>query len=144
MNIEKKASANWKGNLKEGKGTLTTESGALKEQPYGFNTRFEGKAAGTNPEELIGAAHAGCFSMAFSMMLGESDLEAKNIDTEAKVTLEESSGGFSITKVDLKMKVEVPGAEESKVKEIAEKAKENCPVSKLLNSKINLDFEFVS
>lgn len=96
--MKKSASAVWQGGLKDGKGTISTESGALKDNPYGFNTRFEG-APGTNPEELIGAAHAGCFSMALSMMLGQAGLTAERIETRAEVTLDKDGEGFSITAI---------------------------------------------
>ncbi|MDZ5603208.1 OsmC family protein [Pseudomonas sp. RP23018S] len=143
MSIKKTASAIWEGSVKEGKGQLSTESGALKHNPYGFNTRFEGQA-GTNPEELIGAAHAGCFSMALSMMLGESQLTPERIDTKAEVTLEKQDGGFAITAIHLTLQAKVPGATEAQFKEIANKAKEGCPVSKVLNAKITLDATLVS
>ncbi len=143
MSIKKTASAIWEGSVKEGKGQLSTESGALKHNPYGFNTRFEGQA-GTNPEELIGAAHAGCFSMALSMMLGESQLTPERIDTKAEVTLEKKDGGFAITAIHLTLQAKVPGATEAQFKEIANKAKEGCPVSKVLNAKITLDATLVS
>jgi osmotically inducible protein OsmC len=140
--ISKEASAKWQGNLKEGKGQISTGSGALAEQPYGFNTRFEDKA-GTNPEELIGAAHAACFTMALSMMLGEEKLKAESLETKAKVYLEEKDGGFAIPKVELSLRAKVPDADKSKVEEIAHKAKEGCPVSKLLNCEINLKVEII-
>ncbi len=136
--MKKTASAHWQGDLKQGKGTISTESGALKENPYGFNTRFEG-APGTNPEELIGAAHAGCFSMAFSMLLGEENFTPDSIDTKATVTLEKLSDGFAITAVHLKMQARIPGIDQAKFEEIANKAKIGCPVSKLLNADITLD-----
>lgn len=136
--MKKTASAHWQGDLKQGKGTISTESGALKENPYGFNTRFE-DAPGTNPEELIGAAHAGCFSMAFSMLLGEEDFTPDSIDTTATVTLEKQSDGFAITAVHLKMQARIPGIDQAKFEEIANKAKTGCPVSKLLNADITLD-----
>lgn len=136
--MKKTASAHWQGDLKQGKGTISTESGALKENPYGFNTRFEG-APGTNPEELIGAAHAGCFSMAFSMLLGEENFTPDSIDTKATVTLEKLSDGFAITAVHLKMQARIPGIDQAKFEEIANKAKIGCPVSKLLNADIILD-----
>ncbi|MDR6710745.1 osmotically inducible protein OsmC [Pseudomonas hunanensis] len=136
--MKKTASAVWQGGLKDGKGLLSTESGALKQNPYGFNTRFEG-TPGTNPEELIGAAHAGCFSMALSMMLGEAGLTPDRIDTIAEVTLDKQSDGFAITAVHLILKAKVPGASEEQFKEIANKAKEGCPVSKVLNATISLD-----
>lgn len=136
--MKKTASAHWQGDLKHGKGTISTESGALKENPYGFNTRFEG-APGTNPEELIGAAHAGCFSMAFSMLLGEENFTPDSIDTKATVTLEKLSDGFAITAVHLEMQARIPGIDQATFKEIANKAKMGCPVSKLLNADITLD-----
>ena len=136
--MKKTASAVWQGGLKDGKGTLSTESGALKDNPYGFNTRFEG-APGTNPEELIGAAHAGCFSMALSMMLGEAGLTAERIETRAEVTLDKQSDGFAITAVHLVLRARVPGADAQTFEQIANKAKAGCPVSKVLNAKISLD-----
>lgn len=136
--MKKTASAVWQGGLKDGKGTLSTESGALKDNPYGFNTRFEG-APGTNPEELIGAAHAGCFSMALSMMLGEAGLTAERIETRAEVTLDKQSDGFAITAVHLVLRARVPGADAQTFEHIANKAKAGCPVSKVLNAKISLD-----
>jgi len=117
---------------------LSTDSGALKENPYGFNTRFE-DTPGTNPEELIGAAHAGCFSMALSMMLGEAGLTAERIDTTAEVTLDKQDDGFAITAVHLILKAKVPGASQEQFTEIANKAKAGCPVSKVLNAQISLD-----
>jgi len=140
--MKKTASAIWQGGLKDGKGQLSTESGALKQNPYGFNTRFEG-APGTNPEELIGAAHAGCFSMALSMMLGEAGFTAERIDTTAEVTLDKQPDGFAITAVHLILKAKVPGADEAQFLEIANKAKAGCPVSKVLNAKISLDAALV-
>ncbi len=136
--MNKTASAHWAGNLKQGKGTISTESGALKDNPYGFNTRFENQP-GTNPEELIGAAHAGCFSMAFAMLLGEENFTPDSIDTQATVTLEKQSDGFAVTAAHLKMQARIPGIEQSKFDEIAGKAKSGCPISKLLNAKITLD-----
>lgn len=141
--IKKKGSAKWQGTLKEGKGTVSTESGVLNDQAYGFNTRFQGEK-GTNPEELIAAAHASCFSMAFSLVLGEHDLKADEIATTATVSLEESGGGFAITKVHLDMTAKIPGADEDTFKKAAETAKENCPVSKLLNADITLDAKLQS
>ncbi|MEJ5042879.1 OsmC family protein [Pseudomonas sp. B21-036] len=140
--IKKTASAIWQGDLKTGKGQLSTESGALKANPYGFNTRFEGQP-GTNPEELIGAAHAGCFSMAFSMILGEAGLTAERIDTIAEVTLDKQPDGFAITAVHLILKAKVPGADKAKFEELANKAKAGCPVSKVLKARISLDATLV-
>lgn len=138
MKIARTGSAVWQGGLKDGKGSISTESGALKEYPYGFATRFEGKP-GTNPEELIGAAHAGCFTMALSLILGEAKLTAERMETSAKVTLEQVSGGFAITSVHLTLKAKIPGTDQAKFKELAEKAKAGCPVSKLLDTEITLD-----
>jgi|TARA_R100000789_G_scaffold37512_2_gene40132 osmotically inducible protein OsmC len=136
--MKKTASAVWQGDLKSGKGTISTESGALKDNPYGFNTRFEG-APGTNPEELIGAAHAGCFSMALSMMLGQAGLTAERINTSAEVTLDKDDKGFSITAIALTLKAKVPGADNEQFQQIANQAKEGCPVSRVLNAQISLD-----
>ena len=136
--MDKFASAHWEGDLKKGKGTISTESGALKEQPYGFNTRFEDEP-GTNPEELIGGAHAGCFSMAFSLQLGEYGYTADSIDTKAKVTLDKDGDGFSITRIHLDMNAKIPGIDDAEFQKIANGAKEGCPVSKVLNAEITLD-----
>ena len=138
MKINKKASAIWSGGLKDGKGTISTESGALKDHPYGFNTRFEG-VKGTNPEELIGAAHAGCFTMALSMILGEAKLTAERMETSAQVTLEKKDEGFEITAIHLNLKAKVPGTTQAQFQELANKAKLNCPVSKLLKANITLE-----
>lgn len=140
--MKKTASAVWQGGLKDGKGQISTESGALKEAPYGFNTRFEG-TPGTNPEELIGAAHAGCFSMALSMILGEAGLTPERIDTTAEVTLDKQPDGFAITAVHLILKAKVPGASQQQFLELASKAKAGCPVSKVLNANISLDATLV-
>jgi osmotically inducible protein OsmC len=123
--------------LKSGKGTISTESGALQDNPYGFNTRFEG-APGTNPEELIGAAHAGCFSMALSMMLGQAGLTAERINTTAEVSLDKDDKGFSITAIALTLKAKVPGTDNEQFQQIANQAKEGCPVSRVLNAQISL------
>ena len=136
-------SAVWSGGIKDGKGAISTKSGALKDYPYGFVSRFEGKP-GTNPEELIGAAHAGCFTMALSLILGEAKLTAEHMETKADVTLEKQSDGFAITAVHLILKAKVPGADDAKFQELANKAKAGCPVSKLLNAKITLDAALVS
>lgn len=140
--MQKYGSAKWSGGLKDGKGQLSTESGALKDQPYGFNTRFE-DAPGTNPEELIGVAHAGCFSMALSMILGEDDMVADEINTRATVTLDKKDGGFAITAVHLDLEAKIPGADEERFMKAAKTAKENCPVSKLLNADITMDAKLV-
>lgn len=136
--MKKTASAIWQGDLKSGKGSISTQSGALQDNPYGFNTRFE-DAPGTNPEELIGAAHAGCFSMALSMLLGQAGLTAERIATTAEVTLDKDGEGFAITAVALSLEARVPGASEEQFQRIAHQAKEGCPVSKVLNAKISLE-----
>ncbi|RAZ01519.1 OsmC family peroxiredoxin [Enterobacter cloacae] len=139
MTIHKHGSAHWSGDIKRGKGTVSTESGVLNQQPYGFNTRFEGEK-GTNPEELIGAAHAACFSMALSLILGEAGYTADAIDTTADVSLDKTDGGFAITKVALKSKVTVPGIAPQQFDGIIQKAKAGCPVSQLLKAEITLDY----
>lgn len=141
--MKKTASAVWQGDLKTGKGTISTESGALKDQPYGFNTRFEG-APGTNPEELIGAAHAGCFSMALSNILGQKGAKAERIDTRAEVTLDKVEGGFAISAVHLILRAKVPGLSAADFDAAANDAKTGCPVSKVLNAKITLDAKLES
>ena len=143
--MTKKGSAVWKGSLKEGGGTISTESGVLKEAPYGFKARFE-NGPGTNPEELIGAAHAGCFSMAFSLILGNAGLTADYIRTQAAVTLDKVGEGFEITASHLNVVAKVPGTDQATFERIANKAKEGCPVSKLFagNAKITLNAELVS
>ncbi|MCQ8230580.1 OsmC family protein [Pectobacterium carotovorum] len=140
MTIHKKGQAHWEGDIKQGKGTVSTESGALQQQPYGFNTRFEGKP-GTNPEELIGAAHAACFSMALSLMLGEEGHKPESIDTTADVALDKVDGGFAITKVALHSTVKLPGIDEATFDSIIQKAKAGCPVSKVLKAEITLDYQ---
>ena len=136
--MQQKASAAWQGGLKDGKGSLTTDSGVLFATPYSFGTRFEG-APGTNPEELLAAAHAGCFSMALSLMLGEAGIRPEQIDTTAAVTLEKTEGGFSITKVHLDVNVRAAGADRAKFEAAAAKAKAGCPVSKVLNAAITMN-----
>ncbi len=140
--IKKSGSAKWSGDLKTGKGHVSTESGVLNDQPYGFNTRFE-DGKGTNPEELIGAAHASCFSMALSMILGEKGLAAESIETSATVSLEQKDDGFSVTNVHLVVKASVPGADKPSFDECAKAAKQNCPISKLLTAEITMDAELV-
>jgi osmotically inducible protein OsmC len=132
----------WNGDLKTGKGALTTGSGVLKDTQYGFKTRFEDEP-GANPEELIGAAHAGCYSMALSMILGEHDLVADEIRTQADVHLDKSDDGFEITAVDLKVRARIPDASSDEFQKDAEAAKTGCPVSKLLKAKISLDAELL-
>ena len=138
MTIKRDGSAVWSGGIKDGKGQVSTGSGALKDQPYGFNTRFE-DAPGTNPEELIGAAHAGCFTMALSGQLGKAGLTADELRTKATVSMEKVDDGFSITAVHLELVARIPGASQEAFDQAANTAKENCPVSKLLNAKITLD-----
>ncbi|GKW01942.1 OsmC family protein [Pectobacterium carotovorum] len=140
MTIHKKGQAHWEGDIKQGKGTVSTESGALQQQPYGFNTRFEGKP-GTNPEELIGAAHAACFSMALSLMLGEEGHKPESIDTKADVSLDKVDGGFAITKIALHSTVKLPSIDEATFDSIIQKAKAGCPVSKLLKAEITLEYQ---
>jgi osmotically inducible protein OsmC len=140
--MQRKASASWKGGLRDGEGTLTTASGVLATTPYSFGTRFE-DANGTNPEELIGAAHAGCFSMALSMILGEAGYTPELIDTRAAVSLEQADDGFAITSVHLDVKARVPGAGENDFREAAEKAKQGCPVSKALDVEITMESRLV-
>ena len=140
--MKQKASAVWKGSLKEGSGTLTTGSGALSAKPYSFRTRFEGEP-GTNPAELIGAAHAGCFSMAFSMILGMAGLTPEKIETEATVTLEKVDDGFAVTESHLDVKASIPGVDDATFQDLAGKAKAGCPISKLLNAKITMDAKLV-
>lgn len=137
MTIHKKGQAHWEGDIKRGKGTVSTESGVLNQQPYGFNTRFEGEK-GTNPEELIGAAHAACFSMALSLMLGEAGFTPTSIDTTADVSLDKVDAGFAITKIALKSEVAVP------FDGIIQKAKAGCPVSQVLKAEITLDYQLKS
>ncbi|MEO6959034.1 MAG: OsmC family protein [Burkholderiaceae bacterium] len=136
--MSKKASAVWKGGIKDGGGTISTESGALKAAPYGFKSRFE-NGAGTNPEELIAAAHAGCFSMAFSLMLGEAGFTPEKIETQAAVTLVSNTDGFKITSSHLTVTAKIPGIDNAKFKQIAEQAKAGCPISKVLNTTITMD-----
>lgn len=142
MKIDRKGSAHWEGGLKDGRGSISTQSGALDKRPYGFAMRFEG-VPGTNPEELIGAAHAGCFTMALSLILGEAGLTADSLDTTATVTLEKLETGFTITAIHLKLEASIPGTNDAAFQELAAKAKANCPVSKLLNANITLDAALV-
>lgn len=138
MMIKRRGSAVWRGGLKDGKGTISTESGALDAYPYGFATRFEGQR-GSNPEELIGAAHAACFSMALSKILGEAGLTADELNTTAEVIMKKVDSGFAITEVHLSLRAKIPGADAAKFEELAAKAKSGCPVSKLLNAAITMD-----
>lgn len=136
--MKRTASAAWSGDLKKGKGTLATQSGVLKDTGYSFSTRFE-NGIGTNPEELIAAAHAGCFTMATAAALGRAGFTPDRLGTNASLTFEQVSGNWTITTVDLQMTARVPGIDTNKFQEIAADAKANCPVSRVLNAKISLD-----
>lgn len=136
--MKRTASAAWQGDIKEGKGNISSQSGALKDVQYGFNTRFE-DGPGTNPEELIAAAHAGCFTMALAAQLGEAGLTAQSLKTTAAVSLEKAEDGFTITAVHLVLVAKIPGTDHQTFETIANKAKTGCPVSKLLNATITLD-----
>lgn len=136
--MTKKGSAVWEGGFREGGGTISTESGALKKAPYGVSARFE-EAPGSNPEELIAAAHAACFSMAFSLMLGEAGFEPASIETTAAVKLEKVGDGFAITSSHLSVHARIPGIDQDKFSEVAHLAKAGCPVSKVLNTEITMD-----
>ena len=141
--MKRTASAVWTGNLKEGKGSVSTAGGALRETPYGFSSRFE-NGAGTNPEELIAAAHAGCFTMATSAALGRAGFTPDRLATEATVTLEQVQGNWTITTIHLKMDARVPGISKEKFAEIAGDAKANCPVSRVLKADITLEANLAS
>ena len=141
MKTTNSGSARYDGLGKDGKGHVSTQSGALKDQPYGFQTRFE-DAAGTNPEELIAAAHASCFTMALAFKLADAGHEDGTLETEAKVSLEKDGDGFSVTKSALHLKGNVPGLDKAKFEELAAEAKKGCPISKLLTCEITLETEF--
>ncbi len=141
--MKRKASAVWQGDLKSGKGAISTDSGVLSSTQYSFSTRFE-DGIGTNPEELIGAAHAGCFSMALSGQLGQAGLVADSINTTATVTLDKTEAGFTITEVHLDVKANVPGASPEAFETAANNAKQGCPISRLLNAKITMDAKLES
>lgn len=138
MSIKSSASAVWQGGLKDGRGTISSESGVLASTPYDFKKRFESEK-GTNPEELVAAAHAACFSMALSAQLGNAGMTADRIETEATVTLETVEGGFAVTSSHLRSTVSVPNADRAAFEKAAEDAKSGCPISKLLNAKVTLD-----
>ena len=140
--MKRKASAVWKGGIKDGKGTISTDSRVLSDTQYSFSTRFE-EGNGTNPEELIAAAHAGCFSMALSGQLGSSGLTADRINTTAAVTLEKTEAGFTITAVHLNVSAKVPGSDEQAFETAANNAKVGCPISRLLNAKILMEARLV-
>lgn len=135
--ITRTGSAEWTGGLKEGKGQVSTKSGAISAQPYGFNTRFEDKP-GTNPEELVGAAHASCFSMALAMMLEQNGISGVSITTTSDIMMDKDGEGFAVKKAHLTTTI-TADADEATVLEIAQKAKEGCPISKLLNAEITMD-----
>lgn len=141
--MKRNASAEWKGGIRDGKGTISTQSGVLSETQYSFSTRFE-DGIGTNPEELIAAAHAGCFSMALSGQLGNAGLTAESINTTATVTLDKKDGGFAITAVHLEVRARIPGADEQAFETAANNAKAGCPVSKVLNAEITMDAKLES
>jgi osmotically inducible protein OsmC len=133
----RKASAVWNGSLKEGKGTISTDSGVLSKTQYSFSTRFE-NGAGTNPEELIAAAHAGCFTMALSAQLGNAGITPESLETTAAVTLEKLEAGFTITKVHLDVTAKIPGVDRAAFEKAAANAKAGCPISRLLNAEITM------
>jgi osmotically inducible protein OsmC len=141
--MQRTASAVWKGGLKDGKGAVSSASGILNNTPYSFTTRFE-NAPGTNPEELIAAAHAGCFSMALSGQLGAANLTAESIDTTATLTMEKLDSGWTITAVHLAVTARIPGADPAAFTTAANNAKAGCPVSKVLNAKITMDAKLES
>src|ERR1051325_936439 len=136
--MKRKASAVWRGDLKGGKGSISTESGVLKEAQYSFSTRFE-NGVGTNPEELIAAAHAGCFSMALSAELGKAGMTPQKIETSAALTLDKTDAGWTVTRIHLATTATIPGADRAKFEAAANAAKAGCPISRLLNTQITLD-----
>lgn len=141
--MKKSASAIWEGGLKDGKGKISTESGVLNNTAYGFKNRFENEK-GTNPEELVGAAHAGCFSMAFSAELGKLGVTPQKIETKAVVTLDQVDGGFVVTHIDLDVHIAAPDGEQAKIEQAVKAAKEGCPISKLLNTKISMNLSIAA
>jgi osmotically inducible protein OsmC len=143
MKIHRTGSADWQGGIRDGKGSISTESGAMNHYPYGFASRFEGQP-GTNPEELIGAAHAGCFTMALSLALTQAKLTVEKLETSAKVTLEQVDGGYAITAVHLTLRAKVPGIDQAGFAKLAGDAKAGCPVSKLLKAEITLDASLIA
>ena len=138
----RKASAVWKGSLKEGKGTISSDSGVLSNTPYSFTTRFE-NAKGTNPEELIAAAHAGCFTMALSAQLGNAGITPESLETTASLSLDKLESGWAITKIHLDVTARIPGADQAAFDKAAENAKAGCPVSKLLKAEITMTARLV-
>ena len=141
--MDRKASARWKGNLMAGAGTISSASGVLANTPYSFKTRFE-QGIGTNPEELLAAAHAGCFSMALSLILQNEGLVADSIDTTCTISLNKEGDGFSVTKSHLELRAKIPGASDEAFIRATNAAKENCPVSKLYDTEITLDAQLVA
>jgi osmotically inducible protein OsmC len=137
INMKRTGSAVWQGDLKGGKGAVSTQSGVLKDTQYSYSTRFE-NGVGTNPEELIAAAHAGCFTMALSAALGNAGFTPERLATQAAVTLEQVEGNWTITTIDLQLDAKVPGIDRAKFEQAAADAERNCPVSRVLNAKINL------
>lgn len=136
--MQRNASAQWKGGLKDGKGTLSTASGVLSTTQYSFSTRFE-NGAGTNPEELIAAAHAGCFSMALSAELGKANITPQSVDTKCTLTFEKTDTGFTVTESHLDVKARIPGGNKAAFDKAAADAKAGCPISRLLNTKITMN-----
>jgi len=141
--MQRTGSAHWSGGLKDGKGTVSTASGVLRNTQYSFSTRFE-DGVGTNPEELIAAAHAGCFSMALSAQLGNAGMTAESIDTTATITMEKGEAGFTITASHLDVTVKIAGADKAKFEEAAKAAETGCPVSRVLNAKISLNAKLIA
>jgi osmotically inducible protein OsmC len=141
-NMKRKASAVWKGGLKDGKGAISSDSGVLDSTQYSFGTRFE-EGKGTNPEELIAAAHAGCFSMALSGQLGNAGMTAEEINTTCTITLEKTDAGFTVTSSHLDVKVKIPGADKAAFETAANNAKAGCPISRLLKTEISMDAKLV-
>jgi osmotically inducible protein OsmC len=140
--MQRKASAEWRGGLKDGKGTVSSGSGVLSKTPYSFSTRFEDKP-GTNPEELIAAAHAACFSMALSAQLGAAGITPESIQTAANLTLEKQEAGWTITAVHLDVSAKIPGGDQAAFQKAAENAKSGCPVSKVLKANISMNAKLV-
>ena len=141
--MKRTASAHWQGNLNEGNGTVSTPSGALDQTPYSFKTRFESEK-GTNPEELVAAAHAGCFTMALSLFLGNAGFTPESLDTVAEVSLDQVKSTWAVTAIKLSLTAKVPGIDEAKFQELATFAKANCPISQLLRAPITLDAKLLS
>ncbi len=141
--MKRSATAVWQGDLMKGKGTISTESGVLAQTPYSFSTRFEG-VKGTNPEELIAAAHAGCFTMALSAELGKAGITATSLETTAAVSLDKTDAGWTVTTSHLDLKAKIPGVDKAKFDTAVATAKANCPISRLLNAKISLEAKLES